>query len=94
MHSLYQNSTILKLGMSCGIDDLSELLEFTSWEYLYVIYDTNYWLSETKINKKYYHTTVFFLMKIIFCKCSQRTQEDAQLAQLTIYSVIIQECHK
>lgn len=60
MHSLYQNSTILKLGMSCGIDDLSELLEFTSWEYLYVIYDTNYWLSETKINKKYYHTTVFF----------------------------------
>lgn len=34
--------------MSCGIEDLSKLPEFTSWEYLYVTYDSNYWLNGNK----------------------------------------------
>lgn len=44
--------------MLCRIYNLSKL-QFTSWEYSHVTYDTNYWLNGTKVNKKYYNAIFY-----------------------------------
>lgn len=59
VHVFFVQRKLFKLSMSCAVDGLSELLEFTSREYVYVIYDMNYWVSETKIKKKYYKAIAF-----------------------------------
>lgn len=66
--------------MSCGIYNLSNL-QFTSWEYLRVIYDTNSGLNGTKI-KKYCNAIL-----IENCPLQMFTEDPRRWPAYTAYSL-------